>query len=126
MAKRAINVREGVKGERCRVLGVPDGRCFGAGHAGRDGGCCTGIEWGDDSCGREAGIDGGGDGKAQVAEGPAANGSSDRRGVGVKEIVHPMQCSVCRLAVDQRDVRALKALDELVDGGGRHGWGLTN
>ena len=61
-----------------------------------------------------------------MAKGPAADVSSDGRGVGVKEIVHPIQRSVCPLAVDRRDVRALKALYELLDGGVCHGGGLTN
>ena len=61
-----------------------------------------------------------------MAEGPAAGFGSNGRGVGVKELVHPVQRSVCRIAVDRRDVRVLTALDELIDGGGRHGWELTN
>ena len=61
-----------------------------------------------------------------MAEGPAAEVGSDGRGVGVKELVHPMQRSVCRLALDRRDVRVLKDLDELVEGGARHVGGFTN
>ena len=61
-----------------------------------------------------------------MAEGPAAEVGSDGRGVGVKELVHPMQRSVFRLAVDWRDVQVLEALDKLVDGGGNHGGELTN
>ena len=65
-------------------------------------------------------------GKAQVDEGPAAEVGSDGRGVGVKELVYPVQRSVCWLAVDRRDMQFFEALDELVDGGGCHGGGLTN
>ena len=36
LAQRAVRVSKGVKGERRRVVGVPDGRCSGAGRAGRD------------------------------------------------------------------------------------------
>ena len=61
-----------------------------------------------------------------MAEGPSAEVGSDRRGVGVEELVHPVHRSVCRLAVDLRDVWVLEAIDELFDGGGRHGGGLTN
>ena len=61
-----------------------------------------------------------------MAEGSAAKVGSNGRGVGVKELVHPVQRSVCRIAVDWRDVQVLEALDKLVDGGGRHGGGLTN
>ena len=58
LAERVVDVRKGVKGECRRIVGVPDGRCFGAGRAGRDGGRCAWIERGDDSCGREGGIAG--------------------------------------------------------------------
>ena len=46
LAERAVGVREGVKGERRHVVGVPDGRCFGDGRAGQDDGLCAGIEGG--------------------------------------------------------------------------------
>ena len=85
-----------------------------------------GFRGGGDSCGREGGIYGGGEGEAKVAEVPAVEVGSDGRGVGVKELVHPVQRGVCRLAVDLRDVRVLEALDEFVDGGGRHSGRLTN
>ena len=42
------------------------------------------------------------------------------------ELVHPVQRGVCRLSIDQRDLRFFEALDEHVDGGGRHDGGLTN
>ena len=61
-----------------------------------------------------------------MAEGPTAEVGSNGCGVGVEDLVHPVQHSICRLAVDRRDVRFLEALDELVDGGGHHGGGLTN
>ena len=61
-----------------------------------------------------------------MSEGPAAEVSSDGRGIGVEELVHPVQRSVCRIAVDRRDVRVLEAINELVDGGDRHGGGSTN
>ena len=64
--ERAVNIHEGDKGECCRVEGVLDGHCFRSGSAGHDDGRCAGIERGDDSCGREGGIDGGGEGEAQV------------------------------------------------------------
>ena len=67
LVQRAVDVRGGVKGERRRVMCVPDGRCFGAGRAGRDDGRCARIEREDDSCGQEGGIDGGREGEAQVA-----------------------------------------------------------
>ena len=60
LAQSAVDVQEGVEGKRRRVVCVSDGRCFGAGRAGQDDGRCTRIERGDDSCGREGGIDGGG------------------------------------------------------------------
>ena len=126
LAQRAFDVRKGVKDERRRVVGVLDGLCFGASRAGRDDGPCAGIERGDNSCGQEGGIDGGGEGGAQVAEVVADKVGSDGRGIGLKEIVHPLQRGVWLLAVDQRDVRVVEALDKLVDGGGRHGGGLTN
>ena len=62
LAQRAVDVRKGVKGERCRAVGVLDEHCFGAGRTGRDDGRCAGIEGGDDSCGREDGIEVGGKG----------------------------------------------------------------
>ena len=126
LAQSAVDVREGVEGERSRVVCVSGGRCFGDGRANRDAGRCAGIERGDDSCGREGGIYGGGKGEAKVAEGAAAEVGGDGRRVGVQEIVHRMQRGVCRIPVDQRDVRVLEALSELVDRGGRHGGGLTN
>ena len=61
-----------------------------------------------------------------MAEGPAAEVGSYGHGVGVKELVHPVQRSVCRLAFDRRDVWVLEALGKFVDGGGRHGGGLRN
>ena len=77
-------------------------------------------------CDREGGIYGGGEGDAQVAEGASSEVGSYGRGVGFKELVHPVQRGVCWLAVDWRDVRVFEALNELVYGGGRHGGGLTN
>ena len=61
-----------------------------------------------------------------MPEGAAAEVGSNGRGVGVKDLMHTVQHGVCRLAVDRRDVRVFEALYELVDGGGRHGGGLTN
>ena len=46
LAKRAVDVCEGVKGKRFHVVGVPDGRYFGAGCASRDERRCAGIEGG--------------------------------------------------------------------------------
>ena len=46
LADRTVDVRKGVKGERRRVVGVPDGRCFGTVRAGRDDGRCAGIDGG--------------------------------------------------------------------------------
>ena len=43
LAQRAVDVHEGVKGERRRVVGVLGGCCFRAGRAGRDDGHCPGI-----------------------------------------------------------------------------------
>ena len=60
LAQREVDVHQGVKGERCRIVCVPDGRCFRAGRAGRYGRRCTRIERRDDSCGQEGEIDGGG------------------------------------------------------------------
>ena len=59
-------------------------------------------------------------------EGPAAEVVSNGHCVGVKELMNPMQRSVCWLAVERWDVRVLKALDELGKGGGCHGGGLSN
>ena len=59
-------------------------------------------------------------------EGTAAEVGSDGCRFGFQELVHPVQRGVCRLPVDRRDVRVFEALDELVDGGGRHGGRLTN
>ena len=126
LAQRAVDVQEGVEGKRRRVVCVPDGRCFGAGRAGRDDGRCAGIERDDDYCGREGGIDSGGEGEEQVAEGASSKVGSNGCSVEFQEIVHPVQCGVCRLPVDCRDVRVFEALGKLVDGGGRHGEGLTN
>ena len=126
LAQRAVDVREGVEGKHCHVVCVLDGRCFEAGHAVRDDGHSAGIERREDSCGQEGGIDGGGEGEAQVDESAASEVGSNRYSVGVKELVHTVQCEVCWPPVNRRDVRVFKALDELVDGGGRHGWGLTN
>ena len=50
LAQGAVDVREGVEGERLLVVCISDGCCFGAGRAGRDDGRCTGIERGEDSC----------------------------------------------------------------------------
>ena len=61
-----------------------------------------------------------------MAKGAVAENGSNGRSVGIQELVHPVQRCVCRLPVDRRDVRFLEALDELVNGGGRHGGGLTN
>ena len=61
-----------------------------------------------------------------MAESPVAKVGSNRHGVGVKELVHPVQPSVFQITVDRRNVQVLKALDELVDSGGLHGGGLTN
>ena len=47
LAERAVDVREGVKGERRHTMGVLDGRCFRDGRAGRDDGRCARIVgWG--------------------------------------------------------------------------------
>ena len=46
LVERTVGVHKGVKGKRRRIVGVPDGRFFGAGCAGRDDGCCAGIEGG--------------------------------------------------------------------------------
>ena len=51
-------------------------------------GRCAGIERGDESCCQEGGIDGGGEGEAQVAEGAAAEVGGDGRRVGVQELMH--------------------------------------
>ena len=126
LAHRAVDVIEGVEGKRRRVVCVSDGRCFRAGRAGQDDGRCTRIERGDDSCGREGVIDGGVEGEAQVVEGAAAEVCGDGHSVGVQKLVHRVQHGVCRLLVNQRDVRFLEALDKLVDGGGCHGGGLIN
>ena len=61
-----------------------------------------------------------------MAEGPAAEVGRDRCGVRVEELVHPVQRSVFRLAVNKRDVRVIEALNKIFDGGGRNGGGLTN
>ena len=126
LEQRAVNVREGVKGKRCRVVGLPYGRCFRASGSGQDDGRCAGIERVDNYCSREGGIDGGEEGEAQVSEGAASEVGRDGCGVGVKKLVHPLQHDVCCLAVDRRDVRVFEALDKLVDSGGRHGGGLNN
>ena len=89
-------------------------------------GVAQGMRGGNDSCGREGGIDGGGEGEAQVVKGAAAKVGGDGRSVGVQELVHRVHCDVCRILVNQRDVRVFEALDELVDGGGHHGGGLRN
>ena len=107
-------------------MGVPDGCCFGTGRAGQDDERCAGIERGDNSCGQDGGINLGGEGEAKVDEGTASKVGSNRRGVGVKDILHPLQRGLCRLAVNRRDLRVFEVLGELVDGGGRHGGGLTN
>ena len=60
LAQSSVDVREGVEGKRRRVVCVSDGRCFRAGRAGRDDRHCARIERGEDSCGREGGIDDGG------------------------------------------------------------------
>ena len=46
LAERVVKVRKCVKDERCRVMGIPDGRCFGDGCDGRDDRHCAGIEGG--------------------------------------------------------------------------------
>ena len=56
LAQRAVDVREGVEGERRRVVCVSDGCCFRAGRFGLDDGHCARIERGDESCGQEGGI----------------------------------------------------------------------
>ena len=61
-----------------------------------------------------------------MAESSASQVGTNKHGVGVKELVYPMQRSVCQIAVDRRNVRVLEALNELVDSGGHHGGGLTN
>ena len=126
LAQRAVNVCKGVRGERRRVVCVPDGRCFGAGRASQDEGRCAKIKRGDNSCGQEGDIDGGGEGEAQVAKGDAAEVGSNGRGVGFKELVHPVQRGVCRITVDWRDVRVFEALNKLVESGVCHVGGLTN
>ena len=125
MAQSAVDVREGVEGERSRVVCVLDGRCFGEDRAGGDDERCAGIERDDDSCGQEGGIDSGVEVEAQVDKGDAAKVGGDERRIGVQDIVHCLQRGVCRLPVDQRDVRVFEALDKLVDGGGRHGGGVN-
>ena len=81
LANGAVNVVEGVKRQRLRILRVSDGRCFGSGCACRDDGRCTRIERGDNSCGRKVCIDGEGKGEAQVAKGAAAKVGGDGRRV---------------------------------------------
>ena len=71
-------------------------------------------------------VDSGGEGEEQVAEGASSKVGSNGCSVEFQEIVHPVQRGVCRLPVDCRDVRVFEALGKLVDGGGRHGEGLTN
>ena len=126
LAQSAVDVQEGVEGDCRLVVCVSDGRCFGASRASQDDERCAGIDRGDNSFGREGGIDCGGESEAQVAEGAASEVGGDGHIVGVQELVHRMQRGVCRLPVDRRDVRVLKALGELVGGEGRHGVGLTN
>ena len=113
--QRPVDIPEGVEGERRRIMCVSDGRCFGAGRTGRDDGHCAEIDRGDDYCGRGGGIDGGGEGEAQVDEGAAAEVCGDRRRVGVQELVHRVQRDVCWLPVDQRYVRVFETLGGLVD-----------
>ena len=61
-----------------------------------------------------------------MAEGAAAKVGRDGHSIGVQELVHPVQSGICRIPVDRRDVRVFEALNEIVDGGGRHGGRLTN
>ena len=126
LAQGAIHVREGLEGECRRVVCVSDGRCFGAVCAGRDDRSCAGIERGDDSCGLEGGIYGGGEGEAQVAEGDASEVGGDGHHVRVQELVHHVQRGVLRPPVDRRDVGVFEALNELFDGRGRHCGGEQN
>ena len=119
----AVDVGKGVGSKHRRVVRVSDGRCFGAVRAGQDDRSCAGIERGDDSCGRKGRIDGWEEGEAHVAEGAASEVGGDGRSVRVQELVHRVKRGVHRLPVDRWDVGVLEALDELVNGGGRHGGG---
>ena len=102
------------------MLKVFNVHCFGAGRAGQYDGHCTGIERGDDSCGQGGGIDSGGEGESQVANGAVAEVGGDGRRFGVQELVHREQRGVRWLPVNRRDVRAFEALNQLVNRGGRH------
>ena len=51
LVQRVVDVCKGVKVKRHRVVCVLDGRCFGAGCAGRDDGRCADSERGGDSYG---------------------------------------------------------------------------
>ena len=59
-------------------------------------------------------------------KGASAKVGSDGRRVRVQELVHSVKRGVRQLPVNWWDVGVFEALDELVDGGGRHGGGLTN
>ena len=59
---------------------------------------------GDDSCGQKGSIDGEGEGKAQVAEGAAAEVGSERRRDRVQELVHRVERGVRWLPVNQWDI----------------------
>ena len=123
LAQGVVGVRECVEGERCSVVRISDGRCFGASRAGRDDGRCARIERGDDFCGQKSRIDGGGEVEAQVAEGAADKVGGDGRRLRVQELMHLVKRGVCWLPVDRWYVCAFEALDELVNGGGCHGGG---
>ena len=105
LEQRVVDVQEGVECKRRCIVCVSDGRCFWAGHAVRDERRCAGIERGDDSCGQDGVIDGGGEGEAKVTKGATAKAGSNRRSVGVQELVHTVQRGIYRLPVDWRDVR---------------------
>ena len=52
---------------------------------------------------------------------------TDRRSVHVENLVKRVDCGVHGFAVDRWDCGVFEALDEIIDGGGRHGmWGGKN
>ena len=120
LTKGAVNVPKGVECQGGRVMSVADGCCFGSFGACQDNMRRYCIERGDNPCFREGCIDGGGEGEAKVYKSASAKGCVDRLRVRVEELVRDVDSGVHRFSVDWWDHGVFKALDELIDGGGRH------
>ena len=123
LTKVVVYIPKGVESKRGRVVSIADGRYFGSDSACREDRRCSGIGRGHGPCFREGCIDGGGEGEAKVSECAASKVCVDGRRFRVEELVYDVDCGVHRFVIDQWDCGVLKALDELIDGGSRHGGG---